>query len=422
MSTTHTSGRRSRRPPLLSGLPPEVAILAIVAFCVALGFGIVAPALPVFAKSFQVSAFLAGTVISVFAFVRLASAVPAGWLVDRTGERIVLATGLIIVAVSSALAGLSTSFVQLVALRGVGGFGSAMFSVSSMALLLRVVAPELRGRAVGTYQGGFLLGAVAGPAVGGIVTGISIRLPFFIYAGTLSVAAIVVITMLARTELRQREAVADSVESGWTTFHQALRSRPYFTALFTNLAEGFSINGLRSYVVPLFVIFALHKPATLTGLGLVAATIVQAVLLLPAGRIADTRGRKPALMLGTGITVVGTIALALTTTPWLFLLAMAILGAGAAFLGSAPAAVVGDVAGGKRSGSLVAGFQMSSDVGSITGPLVAGAIIDATGSYEMAFLVGAAVVAVAFALSATMPETRKAAVPTEPTAQLTTPD
>jgi DHA1 family multidrug resistance protein-like MFS transporter len=403
MSTTHTSGRRSRRPPLLSGLPPEVAILAIVAFCVALGFGIVAPALPVFAKSFQVSAFLAGTVISVFAFVRLASAVPAGWLVDRTGERIVLATGLIIVAVSSALAGLSTSFVQLVALRGVGGFGSAMFSVSSMALLLRVVAPELRGRAVGTYQGGFLLGAVAGPAVGGIVTGISIRLPFFIYAGTLSVAAIV-------------------VESGWTTFHRALRSRPYFTALFTNLAEGFSINGLRSYVVPLFVIFALHKPATLTGLGLVAATIVQAVLLLPAGRIADTRGRKPALMLGTGITVVGTIALALTTTPWLFLIAMATLGAGAAFLGSAPAAVVGDVAGGKRSGSLVAGFQMSSDVGSITGPLVAGAIIDATGSYETAFLVGAAVVAVAFALSATMPETRKAAVPTEPTAQLTTPD
>jgi MFS family permease len=54
---------------------------------------------------------------------------------------------------------------------------------------------------------------------------------------------------------------------------------------------------------------------------------------------------------------------------------------------------------------------MVSDVGTITGPLAAGVIVDRTGSYEAAFLVGGVVVAVAFAMSATMPETRRAPAP-----------
>ena len=159
-----------------AGLPAEVLVLVAVAFCVALGYGIVAPALPVFAKSFDVSTTAATAVVSVFAFVRFVSAPPSGWLVDRFGERLVLASGLAIVAVSSLLAGLAESYVQLLLLRGVGGFGSAMFTVSSLGLLLRVVEPEQRGQASGAFQGGFLLGGVAGPAVGGLVTGISIRL------------------------------------------------------------------------------------------------------------------------------------------------------------------------------------------------------------------------------------------------------
>lgn len=99
-------------------------------------------------------------------------------MVNRIGERVVMATGIGIVGVSSLLAGLSGSYSQLVVSRGVGGFGSAMFTVSSFALLLRVVAPDQRGRAAGTYQAGFLLGAIAGPAFGSPLTALSLRAPF----------------------------------------------------------------------------------------------------------------------------------------------------------------------------------------------------------------------------------------------------
>lgn len=412
---------RRLRGGLLAGLPPEVVVLVIVAFCVALGFGIVAPALPVFAKSFDVSATAATAVISVFALVRFVSAAPAGALVDRIGERLVLASGLGIVAVSSALAGLSTTYLQLIVLRGIGGFGSAMFTVSSMGLLLRVVSPDIRGRALGAYQGGFLLGGVAGPAVGGLVTGISIRLPFFVYAVTLSVAVVVVVVMLSRTKLADRPVAepGEVPETGWQSLRRALSQRAYVTALAVNLGSGFTVFGLRSALVPLFVVEALGSTPVVTGYGLLASAAVQAVLLLPAGKVADTRGRKPALILGTGITVLGMVFLAMSSSEVAFLLAMAVLGAGSAFLGSAPAAVVGDITGGRRSGTVVAAYQMTSDFGGIVGPLLAGFIVDQTGSYGAAFLVGGGVVAAGFALSTTMPETRHLAVPpaTEPSAE-----
>jgi MFS family permease len=402
----------------LSGLPPEVAVLSAVAFCVALGFGIVAPAIPIFAQEFGVSAFWATSVVSVFALMRLIGALPAGWLVDRTGERITLATGLTIVAVSSAFAGFSTTYPQLLVLRGLGGLGSAMFSVSALALLLRVAAPEQRGRSAAAFQGGFLLGGVMGPAVGGLVLGISIRLPFFVYAATLGAAVVVVTTSLSRTHLldppthaplADADADATAAEapspSSWRLLREALRDRAYATALAVNLGNGFTSFGLRSALVPLFVVNSLGLPPAWAGYGALASAAVQAPLLSRAGRTTDTRGRKVAISIGTGVTCIGFLVLAVTRGLPLYLAAMGTLGAGAAFLGAGPSAVVGDITGGRREGPVVATFQMMSDVGAIAGPLIAGAIVTLTGSYSAGFLVGAGILAITFGLAATMPET-----------------
>jgi DHA1 family multidrug resistance protein-like MFS transporter len=64
-------------------LPREVAILSAVSFTVALGYGIVAPGIPAFARQFGVSVAAAASVISAFALMRVAFALPAGW---RTGS------------------------------------------------------------------------------------------------------------------------------------------------------------------------------------------------------------------------------------------------------------------------------------------------------------------------------------------------
>ena len=417
MSGRKRLGGAIRRTPLLAGLPREVAILSAVAFCVALGFGILAPALPVFARSFGVSALEASSVISVFALVRFVTSPLSGALVDRLGERVVMSTGLIIVSASSAFAGLSQSFNQLLLLRGIGGFGSSMFTVSAMALLLRVVETEQRGRAAGAFQGGFLLGGVAGPAVGGLVVAWSIRAPFFVYAVTLMAAAVVALVFMARSRLQEREEkVADGQANNLQQLRTALRDRAYQAALGTNLVTGFVLFGLRISAVPLFVTEGMDRGASMAGVGFLVAAALQALLLLPAGRMADTQGRRKAMLIGTLGTTAGMVVLTLAdiaTNGWgtqavagtaLFLFAMAIQGVASAFLGSAPAAVVGDILGGRRGGIVVATFQMMADVGAVIGPLVAGILIDQF-DFDWAFAAGAAVSLLAVILVFVMPET-----------------
>lgn len=426
----------AQRTPWLRGLPREVGVLAAIAFCVALGFGIVAPAIPVFARTFGVSALLAGAVISVFALMRLITSPGAGALVNRIGERAVLSTGLAIVAVSSLLAGFSQDYVQLLVLRGVGGIGSAMFTVSAMALLLRTAGPDQRGRAASAFQAGFLFGGITGPAVGGLVVGFSIRAPFFVYAVTLGLATFVAMTFLRTPEQIEAERVAaaapateaqvgssdqpvngpaqpgagDSVGkaddgAAHVTIWAALRDGAYRAALMANLVNGFLTFGIRTSLVPLFVVESLLKGPGLAGVGFLIAAATQGISLVFAGRITDQRGRRPAMLIGMAVTWLGAILLTASAEPILFLVSMGVLGVGTAFLGSAPAAVVGDVMGKQRGGTVVAIFQMTADLGAILGPLLAGLLADnlgyhwALGSAAVLCLFGVIVVGV-------MPETK----------------
>ena len=392
-------------------------MLSAVAFCVALGFGILAPALPVFARTFDVTALQASAVISVFALVRFVTSPISGVMVDRWGERVVLTSGLSIVAVSSAAAGFSQSFHQLLLLRGIGGLGSSMFTVSALALLLRVVHSSQRGRAASAFQGGFLLGGVTGPAVGGLVVAWSIRAPFFVYAATLGLAAVVAVVFLAKAHLAEREQEVSHGEEGKIErLREALRDRGYRAALGVSLVTGFVVFGMRASIVPLFITEGMGKSASLVGIGFLIAAACQAVLLLPAGRMADTEGRRKAMLIGTVATSIGMVLLTaadVVTNGWgttavaataLFLLAMAIQGAAGAFLASAPAAVVGDVVGGRKGGVVVATFQMMSDLGAVLGPLIAGLLVDMF-DFDWAFAAGSALSVGAVIVVLVMPET-----------------
>ncbi len=382
-----------------------------VALCVALGFGVVAPAIPLFATQFGVDATAAGAVVSAFALLRLLSGPVAGRLVDRVGERVGLMLGLVVVAVSSLLAGLSQTYPQLLVLRGVGGVGSAVFGVAAVSLVLKVATASNRGQAMSVYRSGFLVGGIVGPAVGGAALGISLRAPFFLYAGTLVLAAVVAMVYVGRSERARAVLAEDPVPEPAATDQQAdedgpglralLATREYQAALVTNLAVGLAVFGVRSAVVPLFLVHGLHTSTFWVAIAFLVSTLVQTALMLPAGRWSDSAGRRPALLAGALGSAVGMALLAISGSLLVAMLAMAVFGAGSAFLGSVPAALVGDVAG-RRSGTVVAVFNMASDLGAVVGPVLAGWLVD-HGSFATAFWLGAGVIALAGVLGLRLP-------------------
>jgi MFS family permease len=394
--------RGARRGPFRD-LPPEVAVLTSVSFTVALGFGIVAPVIPAFARQFGVSVAAAASVISVFALMRVFGALPAGRLVDRFGAPPVMAAGLAVVAVSSVLAGFSQSFAELMVLRGSGGVGSAMFSISAQALLLNSVPGSQRGRASGLFSGGFLLGGISGPALGGLVAAWSLRAPFFIYGFLLVVPAALAAGVLRRTP-NQRQAAGRVPVRLLAALGDAVRSRTWRAAASANLADGFAALGVRGALIPLFVREVLHRSAVWTGIGFLLFAALNGAALVPGGRIADSLGRRPVVIAGCAISAVGMVMLALLPGPAAYLAAMAVAGFGSGLLDVAPAAMIGDIIG-RGGGTLVASYQMAGDVGSVTGPVAGGLLVDSA-SYSAAFGLAAAVLSGAALLGLISPETR----------------
>jgi len=390
------------------GLPRQVVVLTAVSFTVALGYGIVAPAIPAFARQFGVSTAAAAGVVSAFALMRVLGALPAGRLVDRFGEHSVMAAGISVVAVSSILAGFSHSFVQLIVLRGVGGLGSAMFSVSSMTLLLGSVPAEQRGRASGLFTGGFLVGGISGPAVGGLVAAWSLRAPFIIYGGLLVVPAVIAAFGLRDAARRKDPGPGPRPARPFAGLATALRSSAFRAAASANLADGFAVVGLRSAIVPLFVRYSLHRSAVWTGIGFLVFAALNAAMLLPGGWVADVFGRRPVIVTGCLVSAAGLVLLAFLPGLGGFLVALAVTGLGSGLLDVAPSAMIGDIMP-ERGGSLVAAYQMAGDTGSVTGPVAAGFLVD-TYSYAAAFGLGAVALALAGLLGLFAPETRQRAL------------
>ena len=381
-----------------------MAVLTAVSFTVALGFGIVAPVIPAFARQFGVSVAAAAGVISVFALMRVFGALPAGRLVDRFGEPGVMAAGIAVVAVSSVLAGFSQSFVELLVLRGSGGVGSAMFSISAQALLLGSVPGSQRGRASGLFSGGFLLGGISGPAVGGLVAAWSLRAPFFIYGFLLVVPAALAAGVLRHTPDRRRTAASAPPVRLLAALGDAVRNRTWRAAASANLADGFAALGVRGALVPLFVREVLHRSAVWTGIGFLLFAALNGAALVPGGRAADDLGRRPVVIAGCVISAVGMMMLAVLHGPEAYLAAMAVAGFGSGLLDVAPAAMIGDIIG-PSGGTLVASYQMAGDVGSVTGPIAGGLLVDSA-SYGAAFGLAAAVLGGAALLGLISPETR----------------
>ena len=407
-----------RRRRGTDALPREVGVLAIVAFVVALGFGVVAPAIPLFVQDYGVGTTAVGLAVSAFAFFRFVSAFAGGALVERLGERAVLAAGLTMVAVTTGLAALAGDFPLFVALRAAGGIGSALFTVAALSLLLRTAPADQRGRSAATYQGGFILGGIAGPAAGGFLTEISPRLPFFVYSGFLLVAGAVALAMLGRPAASTEQpgatgnpgvVAADDPPSPAPAapapggLAAAFRSRAYLAALAANLGVGWVLFGVRNSLVPLYVTEELGKSVAWAGAGLLAGSLAQAVGLLRAGRLSDTWGRRPSLLVGAVLATASMAVLVLPPLTGLFLLSMATFGLAASLLASVPAAIIGDLSP-ARGGRLVAVFQMVADLGAVAGPLVAGWLTD-TFSFQVAFAASAGVLGLSVVATLAMPRT-----------------
>ncbi|XCB30853.1 MFS transporter [Arcanobacterium hippocoleae] len=423
-------------------LPKEIWVLVAASVSIALGYGIVAPVLPQFAKSFDVTNFAATLVVSVFAFMRLAFAPAAGLFSNRFNERSIYLLGIMIVALSSFISAFAASYWQLLLYRGLGGIGSVMFSVSAMSLIFQWAPEGARGRASAAYGSGFLIGNIAGPAVGAVLAPLGYRPPFVIYAVFLAIAALIVIVMIPSENkhrlhllrrVRNRHGVknylasSDSSETSQVpelsdslkinsadgrtvktadpnslparqeiiTVKEAWAIGRFKVILLTAFAQGWTNMGVRLSVVPLFAATIAGAPVWLAGGLLTAFAAGNAFSLLTSGRWSDIYGRRRLVVIGLLLSGIFTIFMGEVANVWILIGISAVAGYGAGLIQPSQQGALADIVGKRNGGSVVSLFQQAADFGSILGPVAAGLIVDVAG-FSFAYLIsGGVLIAVA---------------------------
>ncbi len=170
-----------------------IGVLFLTIFISMVGFGIVIPVLPVYAKEepFRLNPTQLGWLVGVFSFVQLFAAPLFGKLSDRIGRKPVLLVSVVGTAVGFFVIGCANSVWMLFLGRILDGASGGNVA-AAQACIADVTEPENRSKAMGIIGAAFGLGFVMGPALGGFLGHLSPHAPFFA-AGALSVLNAVLI-------------------------------------------------------------------------------------------------------------------------------------------------------------------------------------------------------------------------------------
>jgi DHA1 family tetracycline resistance protein-like MFS transporter len=152
---------------------PSVLIIFLTVFIDLIGFGIVIPLLPIYAKNFQATGWQIGAVMSAYSLMQFIFAPLLGRLSDRIGRRPVLLTSTagaaisyVIFAYGSGLQG-HTALLVLFLSRAFGGLCGANITVAQ-AYIADITPPAERSKKMGLIGMAFGLGFIFGPIIGGL--------------------------------------------------------------------------------------------------------------------------------------------------------------------------------------------------------------------------------------------------------------
>ena len=164
-----------------------MVFILVTLFIDILGIGIIIPILPGLIKELLrgddgQAAVYYGVIISTYATTQFLCAPVLGALSDHYGRRPVILVSLFGLGTDYLIQGWAPSIGWLFLGRVIAGIMGASITTAN-AYIADVSTPATRARNYGFVGAAFGLGFIFGPVLGGLLSGISLRLPFFVAAG-----------------------------------------------------------------------------------------------------------------------------------------------------------------------------------------------------------------------------------------------
>lgn len=339
-----------------------------------IGFGIVLPILPFYARRFGASGLAYGAVLGVYSFMQFLATALLGKLSDRVGRRPLLLTTMLFNAVGYVLFAFAGSYWLLFLSRVISGFAGGNISVAQ-AYMADITTPAERSRGMGIVGAAFGIGFSAGPAVGGLADHYLGHLAPGLIAVGLSLANFVsayfILPESLRHELRVKRPLLDLRHIGEAVARPRLRPLMIVWALTPLGFAGYTA------ALPYHVIDALHwKQLQLTFLFIIIGVTAAAVQGWAFGKVVHRTGERVLVIAGTfgmavAIAIIPLLVSSAQLYVWTFVLAVA-----NSIFSPAASGLVSVYAEPNEQGTVLGAAQAISALGRTAGPPLIGTVYD----------------------------------------------
>jgi MFS transporter, ACDE family, multidrug resistance protein len=208
MSSTPQSMASTSKPevqPSLLSQPKSVWAVFFASIIAFMGLGLVDPILPAIAEQLHATHSQVTLLFTSYNAVMAVAMLITGMISSRLGIKWTLLSGIVIIAVFSALGGLSNGIWSLVSLRGGWGLGNALFVATALAAIVSL-SNSGTAKAIILYEAAIGLGISVGPLLGGWLGAMSWRGPFLGVAGLMVVAFIGLIILMPKAKQDQQSS------------------------------------------------------------------------------------------------------------------------------------------------------------------------------------------------------------------------
>jgi len=365
------------------------------------GFGIVVPVLPYWARTFGASGSELGYVLSAYALAQFLCAPLWGRLSDRIGRRPVMLLTIAGSACSLLLLGFANSLLWLGAARLLSGAFAANVSVAT-AYVADVCPEHERARWMGMIGASFALGFTLGPVIGGSFGMMGYPVPMFVAAG-LSAANLIAAALLLR---EPRKAQAAQAAQGAGAPH---------AGRFADLRDGAMLRICAVYLLFSLAVTQLESMFQLYVMDRFSWNVAQTAMLLfvmaifMGGIQGGAMKHISARWSERGLVLWGALAMALGFALFplpagaaLLLLPLLLLAAGRGVSQPSLMSLASLQAAAHRRGETLGAFQSSASLARIVGPTLGGKLYDHAAPGAPFWLAGALMLAV-FAFSLRLP-------------------
>ncbi len=380
--------------------------ISFAAFLVILAFGIFDFTIPYFINNISSNMAVLGFTVSLIYIASFVFEVPLGLAVDKFGRRNVLFASLGALSLIGLVYFFVQNIVHLMALEFLFGIIAVAFWIPA-AVLVRDYSPKKKfGEAQGVYLTFSQLGWIAGPVIAGIVaTVFAPKHNFILFSGFIFLALLygLIVLRKKRVNIRPKQAKEERriarLFALKTSFKEYLfmhrHALPlYFLSVFLNIWIGVEWVFLQITSQRIFGI-----GEEVVGIVLGAMMAVEGLLYFSSGYIMDRVGPKYIILSGFLLLFSASYFAFLSISTPMFVFFMLLSAGSVAWIYPGTEAIATEIIPVRKRGEMTGVFDSSKDLGLILGPLIGGAIAQATHSPMMPFLYVAIISAAAVFVS-----------------------